>query len=316
MDARLNDLSGLPIEKLHSIRQFIHRSTQPSNVLDFISKDTLSLDKNGIVKLPGFASPFFIQLKYDFEKFTEELEKKLRLGEGNLKHYDEELHYWPNDLAYVSNNTFKYSPTLVRFCCDKNLLNIVFSYLGKTAQVQRAVSMRYKPMKSTNVDMFSWHHDMNDRALKAMILLTDVGPGDQFMSYILGSNTLFHPYPMFLKNTCSLDYCKDKMKEVDEYRTVGKAGDVFLFDPNGAHKGNRFKTSSVRDAIFVEFSTDRTQNWGGDVDLGLLDELQNILGISTGHFDLMRRAEKRWSKPSTRKLPTWVETLKDVSLWL
>src|SRR5439155_16491644 len=114
------------------------------------------------------------------------------------------------------------------------LLDVAHRYLGKTPWIKRGVAMRYLASSSADHAMFGWHHDLEDMRLKVMVLITDVSERDQTMSYVLGSHKLFHPLVMFLKNHCSLDYCRKHLGELEIYDTIGTAGDVLLFDSNVA----------------------------------------------------------------------------------
>ena len=173
--------------------------------------------------------------------------------------------------------------------------------------------MRYLPDVAKDRDMFGWHHDQEDRRLKLLILLTDVGLKDQHMSYVCGSHRLYHPYEMFLNNRCSLAYCRNKLGSIEVFKVLGRAGDIFLFDSNGAHRGNRRPGGAVRDTFFVEYSGDRSDIWGGDIPAGALDGLDLSNGNPFGSFVV---AEKKWERPVTRQSTTWAENLPDVCSWL
>ena len=245
--------------------------------------------------------------------FITKLNARVLRREALFERYDEEEHFWQKDRAYVSNNALKYSAALARFCGHPDLLAIIRACLGKQPIITRAVAMRYLPDVEKDSDMFGWHHDMEDRRLKIQILLTDVGPQDQHMSYVCGSHRMYHPYEMFQDNQCSLDYCRETLGDIEIFDAVGQAGDVFLFDSNGAHRGNRRPKGAVRDVFFVEFSTDSSDIWGGDIPPGALDGLDFPQG---NPFLALIKANKKWDQPITRELPTWAENLPDISSWL
>ena len=118
---------------------------------------------------------------------------------------------------------------------------------------------------------------------------------------------------MFLKNRCSLDYCRDHLGEIEIYDTIGKAGDVFLFDSNGVHRGNRRADASVRDALFIEYTADKSDIWGGDISPQIFAELPLHLH---NPFDWMLAVQPKWTLPVTRKASTWIENLPRVESWL
>jgi hypothetical protein len=140
-----------------------------------------------------------------------------------------------------------------------------------------------------------------------------VGEQDQCMSYVLGSHRIFHPYPMFFRNDCPLEYCRAHLPEVQVYNAVGQAGDVFLFDSNGAHRGNRRDPARVRDVFLIEYTTDKSDVWGGDINPNAFDGLP-LPGFNP--FAWMMTVEKKWNQPHTRQAPTWVENLPHVERWL
>ncbi len=304
------------LELLHAIRQRYHRFRKSAAKIQSSSTCqgvAASLARDGFLKLPGFLSKEALgRLHADFRCFVETLQQKLVRGEGTYRHYDEEEHYWPADRAFVCNNAFKYSAELVRVSCDPCLLSLVRHYLGKPPLIQRGVAMRYLPAPVREHDMFGWHHDMEEQRLKIMILLTDIGPNDQCMSYVLGSHALFHPLPMFLRNTCSLDYCKNRLGAVEIAHTIGQAGDAFLFDSNGAHRGNRRPDAAIRDVFFIEFTADASDIWGGDIPTEARSEFSNV---ADSPFGPMLTAQKKWQKPARRSVPTWIENLPHVERW-
>lgn len=306
------------LETLHSIRQHFNRYRIARDPHQQFSSEQAAewagqLGRQGITRLSGLLEPDLLErMQQDFGCFVAGLNARILRSQAIFQRYDEEEHWWPRDRAYISNNAFKYSATLARFCGHPDLLDIIRDYLGKPPQVTRAVAMRYLPDVEKEHDMFGWHHDLEDRRLKLFILLTDVGPGDQYMSYICGSHRLYHPYEMFLENPCRLDYCREQLGQIDIFNAVGRAGDVFLFDSNGAHRGNRRPGGAVRDAYFVEYSGDRSDVWGGDIPAKALDQLEFS---GENPFRSFLDAEKKWDKPLTRKSPTWAENLPDIGSW-
>lgn len=128
---------------------------------------------------------------------------------------------------------------MLRLCCHPFIVEISNHYLKKPAFVQQAMAMRYLRGGRMGNDQFRWHHDMEDTRLKVMILLTDVGKNDQYMTYVRASHKLFHPYERFLQNQLDLEYCHQYLNTVEILEATGKAGDMILFDSNGTHSANR-----------------------------------------------------------------------------
>lgn len=314
------DLNHVSIELLHSIRQRHRRfysrgcsATAP--VADDVRRYAQELERRGLVKLSGLvSSETLARMQSDFRRFIMELKVKISRGGGQYTHYDEELHWRVADFAYLTNNAFKYSPALVPLCCHPTISGVANLYLGQPAYIQRGVGMRYFPAEGIEREMYAWHHDIEEQRVKMMILLTDVGEHDQYMGYIAGSHKLYHPYDMFHENTCTPDYCREHLGELEILKTIGQAGDVFLFDSNGAHRGNRFGDAAVRDAFFIEYTVDKTGTWGGDIKPEWFEGID--FNGRPNPFERMLAATKKWDRPMTRKETDWVLNLPHVETWV
>ena len=146
-----------------------------------------------------------------------------------------------------------------------------------------------------------------------MLLLTDVEESDQSMSYACETHALRHPYEMFFDNSCPLAYCREALaRDPEIFQATGRAGDLFLFDSNGAHRGNRRSDAAVRDAFFVEYTTDPSDLWGGDLPRDFLTAHPQTAAL----FSPMSEVEKAWERPRIRTTPTWVENLPYPERWL
>ena len=85
-------------------------------------------------------------------------------------------------------------------------------------------------------------------------------------------------------------------------------------DSNGAHRGVRQPGARVRDAFFVEFCSETSSIWGGDVAAEMLDKYSFSYGNPLERFVAV---EKKWERKRTpREFPTWIEQLPQVDLWL
>lgn len=313
------DVRNTSPEVLHEIRQRYHRRrthdpTAWAHVSEQAKRWAAELAQTGIVKVSGLiGAEDLARLRQDFQRFIDSLEAKLARGDGAYKQYDEEEHFWVKDRAYVSNNAFKYSARLIELCCNPTLLDAANLYLGRVPHIQRGGAMRYLPSGPANNDMFGWHHDMEEKRFKVMILLTGVGAGGQHMSYVVGSHALLHPYAMFFDNPCSLEYCRAHLSDVEVFDAVGSAGDVFIFDSNGAHRGNRSESADIRDVFIVEYTADTSHIWGGDVDPRIFDA---IGPVAPNPFERLMRSPRIWERPVARQSPTWIENLPHVERWL
>ena len=325
-DHQLRDARGraplstevVDVEELHAIRQHYQRFPYPHVEVEHADDPTVQrvlaqLRQSGIVRIPGGVDPATLaQLRDDFAGTIADLDR-WRADGREYQHYDEEMYYWPEDRAYISNNAFKHSAALARFCCSSPIVDIARLYLEKPAYIQRAVAMRYLPADVREHEMFRFHHDITERRLKVMVLLTDVGDDDQHMSYVEGSHELYHPYDMYFANACPTSYCERRVGRLDVFTTTGRAGDVFLFDSNGAHCGNRSAGGRVRDAYFVEFIANGVPQIGGDIPPEVFDDEPLT---ETHPLYVMAHAPKRWELPITRgPKPRWIMNLQQPEQW-
>jgi len=100
---------------------------------------------------------------------------------------------------------------------------------------------------------------------------------------------------------------RQHLPKVEIFNTVGHAGDVFLFDSNGAHRGNRRPQAAVRDTLFIEYTTERSDVWGCDIDAATVAALPPD-HPSTGCWP----QEEMDDRPHVRIRPHWVENLPQV----
>lgn len=313
------DPANVDPETLHRIRQELRRTPLlPDDrlALDFGPRGAPWLEqlrREGIVQIPGLVPPAELaSMQREFEGFVEVLDHERALGRGDKRAYDEEEHWWPDDRAYITNNAFKHSPSLTRFFCDPRLTSLARSYYGRHAFITRGVAMRYLPLEERHKDMFGWHHDLEDRRLKALVLLTDLTSEGQVMSYVRGSHALRHSYRMFFRNDVELARCETALGKLEIVETTGRAGDVFFFDSNGIHRGNRRSDAPVRDTFFVEYGVDTSNIWGGDPPRELVEALSTP---GNTPFAELLAASRKWERPMTRKHPTWIENLHSIDAW-
>ncbi len=310
--------SRIKVETLHSIRQHYHRAPWPTWAdrrpqSAEGARILAELRKKGIVKLSGFIQQHELkQLVADFNQFVKSVQRQAEQGDGLFTSYDSEEHWRPNEEIYVSNNPFKYSAQLAKLCCREFVCDLANCYFGKPAFLQRGVAMRYLPREEMHKLQFGWHHDMEEKRFKMMILLSDVGENGQRMSYVNGTHKILHPYERFLKNTLDFEYCQKHVEQAEITDTIGSAGDVFFFDSNGMHRGNR-TLAATRDAVFVEYTSDTSNIWGCDIPNEFLKP--NALGISP--FQRMAEVkEKKWEMKTKRKTTTWALRLPQVESWI
>ena len=276
------------------------------------------LNKNGLVKISGVVNPEQLKkLKNEFSVFIDRMKIDQLHMRNNYTHYDQKEYWYAKHRAYVTNDALQYSTEMAKLCCNQFLINIANHYLGKISNIKRVYAMRYLSYHQIELDQFSWHHDMEDKQLKALLLLTDVGEQDQCMEYVKGSQKPFHPYQRYFKNNLDFDYCNTYISNPEISRTFGVAGDIFMFDSNGMHRGVR-TAGRVRDAYFIEFTAGKNKNniWGSEVTGSHIEISKN--DINSPLWQLLNTTPK-WIRSKTqppRKHPSWIESLQNPQLWV
>jgi len=314
------DFAELPT--LHRIRQEYQRLPRPPYDADPAGdgvRSTLArLRRDGLVRVSGLLEPGELRrLQRDFRSCVRRLRLAQLFRRGIRQHYDQAEYWYPARRSFVTNDAFKHSPTLLRISCDSRFAELAGHYLEKPFHLKRAYGMRYLPSEPMDAEQFHWHHDMEDRQLKAMVLLTDVGEADQYMTYVRGSHRAFHPYRCFLENRLDFDYCRTYLEDIEVLKTTGRAGDVFFFDSNGMHSGNR-SGGAVRDALFVEFTADRNRGniWGTALRRSAVPEALRAQGSPLAAFLEVTPKWIRVEGQERRKRPTWAVSLEDPRSWV
>ena len=238
------------------------------------------------------------------------------LDRAEFERYDQH-HYWRGDQqALVFNDGLAMAPALTALCRHPLLVGAANHYLGRVAHIKRVYGMRYLPLEQPTTHQFGWHHDMEDRMLKVMVLLTDVTETDQFMSYVTGTQDSFHPLRCFERNPLSFDQLDLDPATAPTVHTIGRAGDLFLFDPNGMHRGQR-SLGAARDAVFIEYTADgnRGNVWGSQLGVDQPGMFGSDPEDPLRHF---RGLEPKWerAKLRPRTTTTWLESLDDPACWL
>ncbi len=309
------------LDTLHRVRQEYQRLPLVAEGQSAASDERVrslvqALARDGVLRLEGYIEPERLRrLQRDFNRFVRRLQTARLFGLKRFRHYDEREHWRREHRAYVTNDAIRHSAALLELCCDPFLLALAHGHLRKPAHVKRTVAMRYLPSDPIASQQFSWHHDMEDRQLKVMILLSDVGEDDQPMAYVRGSHDVFHPYSRFLTNQLEFDYVRTYLPEIEIVKLTGRAGDAFLFDSNGMHRGNRSR-GRVRDAFFVEFTADRnmTNVWGSEV---RRSRLEPALLHADHPLGPLLSVTPKWKRvePQQRRRPSWAESLEYPESW-
>jgi hypothetical protein len=275
------------------------------------------LERDGICKVDRLIAPDRLaRLRREVGRSFAWLDGARRFGLKRFRHYDARAYWHPRHRSFVDNDPVAGSDAALDLCCDERVVETAAYYLGKPAHLKRVTAMRYLPSELQDQSQFGWHHDMEDRQIKLMVLLTDIGTHDQYMVYARGTARALRPYRNYLRNGLEVDM-GERADSPGIAKTIGTAGDGFFFDSNGAHRGIR-SLGAVRDALFVEFTADRNLGnyWGTE-----RDRRGIAPGLTTNDSPLARffAVEPKWrraQREAPRTRPTWAETLTRPETWL
>jgi len=263
----------------HLSREFFYRLPNPLRKLQqSLSQDKKvkrareKLRREGIAVLESYLSQEQLrEIQADFERFVRIVEASepgpMKMSpDGGALHpsvtYAEES-YIADEMITISNNPFKHSAGFLQLALDPLILEIIAGYIGKRFMLQQATAARLYPNQRTDFGSFQWHHDSWGRKINVMFLFTDVTEKDQHMSYIKGSNNTYHS---LLRTSINDRFTQEEVDAAcggTEFKCLGKAGTVFIFDANGFHRGNR-NLGAKRDSLITQYTAGR-YIWGFDI---------------------------------------------------
>lgn len=214
------------------LKEYLHRRPDPNfdwhfctgSEGDQAAESSKQLQENGIIILPSY--------------FTGEKLHRLQSAfndavEGNWCQH--------NPKAQQCGDLFLQDPVFLSAALDPFLLEIVGGYYKKKFAIGRAAAQRLLPVKADRYGSYQWHHDTRGKQVHLMILLQDLSPDGQRMSYLKKSHHTYYSYlrgrgqgSRFDKDLRDQPDCADRIVEV-----AGPAGTVAIFDANGLHSGNR-----------------------------------------------------------------------------
>lgn len=284
---------------------------RPGSLLGLRHEELFSeLNQKGIVRVPGAIEPVpLTYMKGEFAWFIDRLDRNPLPPQ---KDGFSEEYFSPEFYNYQTNSPFKYSSTFLRQCVHPEILALINRYFGRPASLVYACATRSLGKDIGRVGSYQWHHDAWGRRVHLMILLTDVSEKDQYMTYAEGTHTLFHPYRRFLHSRIQPEEFDTYSGHATVFKATGNAGDMFLFDSNGLHSGNR-TNGHVRDIYLACYSTDPTCVWGLEIPQDALETL------SVSQTEPLRRTMDRWlgnhGKFSFPAYSSFVASLRHVDAW-
>jgi hypothetical protein len=142
---------------------------------------------------------------------------------------------------------------LLDVALDEFLLGVVARYFNRRFQLSQANSARQYPEQPRDYSSWMWHHDGLGPRINVMLYLTDVGPADQYMSYLKGTHRLRHGYDIFNGRTrFTREDRTGRFSAHEQVDCLGAAGTVLVFDSNGIHRGNR-TLGATRDTLICSY---------------------------------------------------------------
>lgn len=223
------------------------------------------LKKNGYIKIPNFFS------QVEIEKFKENIIKNLdQLDEKHIQEktsgvilYDDNYkmikkEYGYSRLFHLEN----FNSHIDLFINNPTIKEIVSEYYGRESFPYHNTAQKSLPIESCGLD---WHIDDYLPRFKALVYLHDVELEDGPFSILKYSQKVFWSKLVKIHKMYTNNYNEDSIFTPDEVQRLkfdkivctGKAGDLFLVDVCGVHRGLPISKGHKRYALFNFYSPDR-----------------------------------------------------------
>jgi hypothetical protein len=248
-------------------------------------------------------------LRHDLDVLVEELKSKPGTEPPDPDGYIEES-YLEDEDTYLSNNPFKRSKALLQIALDTSILSLIRAYFKKNVYIQQVSLKRMFPHEADSTGSNQWHHDGWGKRIHIMVLLSDIDENDQYMSYMEGSHRQLRPYAKYENSRFTQAEVDSLCATTSLRKATGKAGDIYVFDSNGIHKGNR-SVGRTRETCLVCYSPDPSYVWRLGQPRHFISELKNI---DTTPIEKMARDEN--DPVIFPKYRSWVQSLPHPSSWL
>lgn len=150
----------------------------------------------------------------------------------------------------ADNGELVSSPSLSALVVSPIVERVARLYLGLHGRWTYWRGYRIEPILPRQYRAFQPHVDGHLHELKAMILLSSVSNDQQCMLYWPGT----HRIDWQIQRSSDTVFGRQVTEQLPEpVRATGAPGDIFLFDTNGIHSGQR-NLSARRDALVVNFT--------------------------------------------------------------
>jgi hypothetical protein len=311
---------GAARRALHPLREALVRLPDPRFVADGgrtltqpFDRHLAELNEHGITRLSGRIAPHTLaMLQRDFEsRFIEPLAS----NDGSTSNYRGDItlsdQYFNVEAGlYSSNEPFTISRGLLDVCLQPGIVALINGYLGKRAYITQGVALRIEPHGETGFGSFQWHHDAWGKRINLMIVLTEIGFGDQHMTYAKGSHRLRHSYEKYVNSRFTPDEFEKYCGKMEVLNCYAQPGDIYVFDSNGIHSGNR-TNGRRRDVFILEYTRLAETVWAHRVPPEFLD------GFSSSELEPMKWVlrQDRHSRPLAPPVNSWVDQLLRINKW-
>jgi hypothetical protein len=306
-------LRRIALHLLHWVRERRQRLPSPARLLAVRPDppELRELNERGIVRLEGALEPPVLdRLRSDFETMVGRIaDSGERPPAGDAGRFAE-AYTDPDYQALITNDPFRHSETLVGVCLRPRFVDLIEAYLGRAAYLHQAVGLRLLPASGIKTGSFQWHHDAWGKRINLMLLLTDVGEQDQYMTYVEGSHRIRHGLAGFENSRLDPSCYGGRLASAPIFKALGRAGDAFVFDSNGLHSGNR-TMGAVRDVFILHYTADHSFVWKLSIDPRALG------GRTARELRPLRRVLALKDRPGL--IPpyrSWVESLPHPASWI
>lgn len=271
------------------------------------------LRRDGVTRLSGQVPPATLaELRRSFEIFVQRLDAATAsqaTAQGDVTESEE--YFDAASRQYSSNDPFTFSRALLEVCLKPELTSLINRYLGKTAYITQGVALRIEPNPNTGFSSFQWHHDAWGKRINMMIILTEVGEGDQHMTYAKGSHRLRHSYDKYVNSRFSQEEFTERCSHQQVLNCYAKPGDIYIFDSNGIHSGNR-TNGRARDTFIIEYTRLAHAIWAHRI------PPEFLRGFSEKQLEPLAwiLRQDRSKRPLAPPVNSWVDQLLSVNKWL
>ncbi|MBA4067506.1 MAG: hypothetical protein C0501_28110 [Isosphaera sp.] len=237
------------------LRRRLERTTPPE-----MRPAVEALRRDGIVILPGFVSgERLAACQRSFDRTMDAVRDAPPAPERPMPWrylgmaYREYEHQVAGCNFGHSFRPFDEDRALLDVALDEFVLGVVGRYFHRRFQLSQANVARQYPEAPRDYSSWMWHHDGLGPRINVMLLLTDVGPADQYMSYLKGTHRRRYGFDILNGRTRFTEADRQRrFAGAEQADCLGRAGTVVVFDSNGAHRGRR-SLGATRDTLICSY---------------------------------------------------------------